>query len=201
MSIGASSVRNIKDCHRGLPRYFSIPHQAGHLIASLFTLYSSHLVTREANIGGYSGYIFTLYVILAPVKEKTVRAVVHAVVTKLICEHPALRVLLNDNGAEFRNTILQEICTQFGITQTFTVAYHLPRKGLVERTNRKFLDVLRPVVGRLLGTWGDWLSQVAATINATICESTGQAPHFSVFVIEKRLPHALLMVASHFHDF
>ncbi len=116
----------------------------------------------------------------------------HAVLTKLICEHSAPLVLLSDKGAEFRNLVLQEICSPFGITQTFTVAYHPASNGLVERTNRRILDVLRPIVGRLLGTWEDWLPQVAATINATVCESTGQTPSFVVFGVEKRLPHDLL---------
>ncbi len=126
--------------------------------------------------------MFSRYVILAPIKEKTARAVAHAVVTKLICERTAPRVLLSDNGAEFRNKVLAEICTQFGITQTFTVAYHPSSNGLVERTNHKILETLRPIVGKFIGTWEDWLPQVAATINASVCESTGQTPHFIVYV-------------------
>ncbi len=112
--------------------------------------------------------------------------------TKLICEHTAPRVLLSDNGAEFRNKVLAEICRQFGITQTLTVAYHPASNGLVERTNRKILEVLRPIVGRLLGTWEDWLPQVAATINSSVCKSTGQSPHYIVYGVSKRLPHDLL---------
>ncbi len=136
--------------------------------------------------------MFSSYVMLAPIKEKTARAVAHAVVTKLICEHSTPRVLLSDNGAEFRNSVLQETCSQFGITQAFTVAYHPASNGIVERTNRKILDVLRPIVGSLLEAWEDWLPQVAATINAMVCESTGQFLHFVVFGVEKRLPHDLL---------
>ncbi len=75
--------------------------------------------------------MFSCYVILAPVKEKMAHAVAHAVVTKLICEHTAPWVLLSGNSAEFRNKVLAEICTQFGITQTFTVAYHPTSSGLV----------------------------------------------------------------------
>ncbi len=101
--------------------------------------------------------MFARYVILAPIKEKTARAVAHDVVTKLICEHTAPWVLLSDNGAEFRNKVLAEICTQFGITQTFTVANHPASNGLVERTNRKILETLRPIVGKFIGTWEDWL--------------------------------------------
>ncbi len=55
------------------------------------------------------------------------------------------RVFLSDNGAEFRNKVLQEICSQFGISQTFTAAYHPPSDALIEGTNKKSLDVLRPI--------------------------------------------------------
>ncbi len=136
--------------------------------------------------------MFSRYVILAPIKEKTARAVAHAVVTKLICEHTAPRVLLSDYGAEFRNKVLAESCTQFGITQTFTVAYHPASNGLVERNNRKILETLRSIVGKFIGTWEDWLPQVAATINASVCESTGQTLHFIVYGVQKRLPYDLL---------
>ncbi len=126
------------------------------------------------------------------IKEKSARAVAHAIVTKLICDHSAPRVLLSDNGAEFRSKVLAEICSQFGINQNFTVAYHPASNGLVERSDRKNLEILRPIVGRQIGTWEDWIPQVAATVNATVCESTGQSPHYIVYSTPKRLPYALL---------
>ncbi len=129
---------------------------------------------------------------MAPIKEKTAKNVVHALVSKLICEFSSPRVLLSDNGAEFRNRFLQEICNQFGINHTFTVAYHPISNGLVERTNRKILEVLRLVVCSLLHSWEDWLPHVAASINSSLCESTGQSPHFIILGIEKRLPYDLL---------
>ncbi len=101
-------------------------------------------------------------------------------------------MLLSDNGAEFRNALLAEICKQFNIKQTFTVTYHPSSNGLVERANRKILDVLRPIVGRLVGTWEDWVSHVAASINSSVCESTGKTPYSIVYGREKRLPYDLL---------
>ncbi len=135
---------------------------------------------------------FSRYVILAPLREKSARAVVHAIVTKLICEHSAPQVLLSDNGAEFRNKVLVEICRQFGIRQTFTVAYHPASNGLVERSNRKILEILRPIVAGHPRAWEDWIPQVAATINASVCDSTGQLPHYIVFGGPKHLPYDLL---------
>ncbi len=57
--------------------------------------------------------MFSRYVLLAPIKEKTAKNVAHAIVSKLICEFSAPRVLLSENGAEFRNRLLREICNQF----------------------------------------------------------------------------------------
>ncbi len=54
--------------------------------------------------------------------------------------------MLSDNGAGFRNAVVSEICSQFGIKQTFTAACHPASNGLVERDNRKILEVLRPIV-------------------------------------------------------
>ncbi len=62
----------------------------------------------------------------------------------------------------------------------------------MERANRKFLDVLRPVVTGLQHTWEDWLAYVAASINSHVCESTGPSPHYIIFGVEKRLPYDLL---------
>ncbi len=132
------------------------------------------------------------YVVLASLKDKTAAAVAHALITNLFCPYSTLRVLLSDNGTEFRNALLEEICKQFNIKQTFTVTYHSASNGLVERANRKILDALRPVVGGLLETWEDWVPHVAARINGSVCESTGQSPFYIVYGMEKRLPYDLL---------
>ncbi len=86
--------------------------------------------------------------------------------------------------AEFRNTVVAEICSQFGITQTFTAAYHPASNGLVERANRKILEVLRPTVKDLLDYWKDWLPHIAALINSSINDSTGKSPHYILFGVE-----------------
>ena len=135
---------------------------------------------------------FSRFVVLAPLQNKTAGAVAHALITHLFCPYSTPRVLLSDNGAEFRNALLDEICQQFNIKQTFTVTYHPSSNGLVERANRKVLDVLRPIVGGLLETWEDWIAHVAASINSSECESTGRSPYSIIYGREKRLPYDLL---------
>ncbi len=132
------------------------------------------------------------YVVLAPVKDKSAKSVAHALITHLFFPFSTFKVLLSDNGTEFRNQLSEEICKQIGIKQCFTVSYHPASNGLKGRANRKILDVLRPVVSGLQHTWEDWLAYVAASINSRVCESTGQSPHYIIFGFEKRLPYDLL---------
>ncbi len=101
-------------------------------------------------------------------------------------------MLLSDNGAEFRNAMSTEICSQYNIKQTFTVAYHPESNELVERANRKILDALPPVVNNLQDNWEDWLPQVTACMNSSINESTGKSPHYIMYGVDKRLPYDLL---------
>ncbi len=72
------------------------------------------------------------------------------------------QVLLPDNGSEFKKQALADICPEYGVKQTFITAHHPACNGLVERTNRKILEILRDLFGRLLEIWEEWPSQVVA---------------------------------------
>ncbi len=132
---------------------------------------------------------FSRFVVLAPLRNKTTTAIAHALITHLTCPYTTPRVILSDNGAEFRNQLLSDICSVYGIKQTFTVAYHPSSNGLVERANRKILDALRPVVSSLYDNWEDWLPHVKACINSSLCESTGKTPHYILYGVDKILPY------------
>ncbi len=121
-----------------------------------------------------SGYILVCidhlsrFVVLAPLRDKSAVSVAHALVSHLTCPYTTPRVLLTDNGTEFKNQILADICSQYGVKQMFLTAHHPASNGLVEHTYRKILEILRHLSGDLHETWEDWLSQVAASINQSI---------------------------------
>ena len=130
---------------------------------------------------------------LAPLQNKSANAVVHALVTHLLCPYTTPIVLISDSGTEFKNDILHNICQQYHITQTFVSVQHPASNGLVERANKKILDVLRHVVSQLHDSWQDWLPHVAASINGSINASTGKTPHYIIYGTEKRLPYDVLL--------
>ena len=58
---------------------------------------------------------FSRFVVLAPLKTKSAVEVAHALITHVICPFTTPKVLLSDNGTEFRNQVLEEICRQYNI--------------------------------------------------------------------------------------
>ncbi len=83
--------------------------------------------------------LLSRYVALAPLKHKSVKFVAHALVTHIFCPYSAPRVLLSDNGTEFRNQLLEGISNQFLVNHCFIVIYHPASNGFVERANRIML--------------------------------------------------------------
>ncbi len=110
-----------------------------------------------------SGYIlvcvnhFSRIVFLASLRDKSAATVAHALVSHLICPYTTPRVFLTDNGTYFKNQALADICVEYGVKQTFITAHHTASNGLVERTNRKIVEILRLLSGRLHETWKYWL--------------------------------------------
>ncbi len=129
------------------------------------------------------------FVVLPPLRNNSAATVAHAIVSHLICPYTTLRVLLSDNGTEFKNQILADICSKYNMKQTFVTARHPASNGLVERTNRKVLEILRHLAGHLHEMLKDWLSQVAASINGVVSSSPGKTPHNIIFIYDKRLPY------------
>ena len=135
---------------------------------------------------------FSRFVVLIPLPNKAPQTVAHGLVSQFICPYTTPHILLSDNGSEFNNKILHRICQEFHIKQTFIVAHHPASNGLVERTNKKILDVLRHFAGDYHDSWEDWLPHVAACINSSLCSSTGKAPFFAIYGYDKRLPYDVL---------
>ena len=52
----------------------------------------------------------------------------------------------SDNGSEFKNTRIDELCDEFGIRHQFSAKYTPQSNGLVERKNRILIDMARSMV-------------------------------------------------------
>ena len=130
--------------------------------------------------------------IFVPSKDKSAKSVANALLNNLICPFTTPRALLSDNGTEFNNAIIEELCQNFKIKKCNINVYHPSSNGLVERANRKVLEIIRHLVGSDSDAWDEWIPQVASSINCSVNESIKESPHFVIFGSEKRVPYDLL---------
>jgi transposase InsO family protein len=52
----------------------------------------------------------------------------------------------SDNGSEFKNTWIDELCDEYGIKHQFSAKYTLQSNGLVEKKNRILIDMARSML-------------------------------------------------------
>jgi hypothetical protein len=57
-----------------------------------------------------------------------------------------IRKVRSDNGSEFKNTRIDELCDEFGIIHQFLAKYTPQSNGLVERKNRTLIDMIRSML-------------------------------------------------------
>jgi len=84
----------------------------------------------------------TRYAIAAPVKDKTARTVADALLQHVLLVHGPARRLLSDNGKEFKNVVVAELCRLTNMARVFTSPYNAQCDGMVERFNRTLLKML-----------------------------------------------------------
>ena len=90
----------------------------------------------------------TRYTELIPLKDKSAKECALALFNNIFCRYTAPEMILSDNGLEFRNALLNELCETFGVNKVYIMPYHPEGNGMVERNNRKLLDVLRHTIGQ-----------------------------------------------------
>ena len=97
-------------------------------------------------------------------------------------------VMHSDQGREFENNLMQELCLLCGAHKTQTTPHHPASDGLVERFNRTLLMMLAMFVGENRDNWDDLLPAVMMAYRRSVHESTGFSPYRLMFGEECTLP-------------
>jgi len=117
----------------------------------------------------------TRYAIAAPVKDKTAKAVAAALLQHVLLIHGPARRLLSDNGKEFKNVVVAELCRLTNMARVFTSPYHAQCDGMVERFNRTLLKMLGCYVEKGQKDWDvhlPWMIYAYNTSHSTTHEVT-----------------------------
>jgi transposase InsO family protein len=152
-----------------------------------------HVTSKSGNV-----YILTIldhfskHCEAIPLRNKEAITVARALFDVVFTRYGFPLQLLSDQGLEFENGLLKELCRLTGIEKLRTTAYKPSTNGAVERFHRTLNSMLAKVVREDQRDWDVKLQSVMAAYRASAHESTGFSPNFLMFGRENRAPIDLL---------
>ena len=125
------------------------------------------------------------YTEIVPIKDRTSVSVAEALRHRTNTSHSCPQTLLSVNALEFTSQLLNKLYKYYNIKTCNIVAHKPSSNGLVERTNKKIIEILRTLITPKTVNWDWWLDDIQLTINNTINSSTGETPHFLLYGVER----------------
>ena len=116
------------------------------------------------------------------IEDKTAITIVR-ILRKLFYNEGPPAILQSDNGTEFKNSLVAELCRRFRVKQNFSRPRNPQANGGIERLNqtiKKFLAKRCCEVGNLL--WTRYLDEIIYEYNTKIHRSSCKTP----FQVQKR---------------
>ena len=71
-----------------------------------------------------------------------------------------IKKVRSDNGSEFKNTRVDDLCDEFGIRHQFSDKYTPQSNGLVERKNRTLIDMARSMLSEYNASHSFWAEAI-----------------------------------------
>lgn len=161
----------------------------------------AHTDICMASVTSKEGHIGFLTVIEArsgfawvfPIKDKTKMTAARLLYRVFLEAGTMIRELVSDQGKEFLNDVIQDLCALFAVKKIDTSAYHPQSNGIAERRNEMIMASLTTWVNAKQDNWHEGLEAVQFVLRATPREDTGLSPFFCVYGREPSLPHDAFM--------
>ena len=97
--------------------------------------------------------MFSKWVEAFPLRVTDSETLAKVLVDEIVCRYGVPQCLHSDQGTNFNSEVITSLCTQLGIEQTRTTAYHPQANGQVERFNRTLESMLSKVVNENQKDW------------------------------------------------
>ena len=125
--------------------------------------------------------------------DKTAISVADAFLSNIVCRFGMPSVIHSDQGREFENKVMHELCLLGGSHKTKTTPYHPESDRLVEGFYQTLLMMLAMFAGENKDNWDDLLPAVMMAYRSSVHESTGFSPYRLMFREKCTLPMDIVL--------
>lgn len=136
----------------------------------------------------------TKFVVAAPIQFKDAKTVAETLVKEFILKYGIFKILKSDQGTEFTNKLMKEICELLKINQKFSTPYHHETLGTNERNHRVLNEYILAFAEDM--AWDIWIPYYTFAYNTTPHVDNNYTPYELVFGKLPYLPDDILHINS-----
>ena len=121
------------------------------------------------------------FTFLRPLRDKSAVSVA-AVALQIEADFGRIGTLSSDNGTEFANSLMEEVCDIMGTARGFSLPYYPQGNGLAERAVGTFSRLLKKWLEGDLETWAPLLPAAQVALNTRVAQTHGSTPFAAMFL-------------------
>ncbi|KAM2252327.1 hypothetical protein FF2_006669 [Malus domestica] len=119
-----------------------------------------------------------------PLKEVKKETVVRFIKEHIIHRYGMSRYIVTDNGKQFSNRLVDELCEKYKFKQHKSSMYHALANGLAEAFNKTLCNLLKKVIGRTKKDWHERIGEALWAYRMTYRTPTQATPYSLVYGVE-----------------
>ena len=145
---------------------------------------------------------FTRYALAVVTKYQMAKTVAKVFYEHFIAVFRVPTKLLSNRGANFTSTLVEELCSAFGIQKCRTMAYHAQCNGQVECFHQTLFHMIGKLSHDKKAQWEQHLPELLQAYNSTWSVVTSYLLHYLMFGRCPHLPvdYYFLMVSAYEHS-
>ena len=137
--------------------------------------------------------MLTGFTVAIPIKDKSANTVCDAYRAHIYCTFGGSARILTDNGTEFKNEQMEELCGQLNIKRVYSPVYTPEANGRLEAWHRFFKACVAKHIRGNAAEWDKVVPLAAAAYNFFPCQAAGESPFVLMFGRDPITPFAKLL--------
>ena len=137
--------------------------------------------------------MLTGFTIAVPIKNKNVETICDAYRNHVYCTFGGSSRILTDNGSEFKNQEMKEVCESLGVKHIFSPVYTPESNGRLEGWHRFFKACIAKHIHGSGVKWDELVPLAVSAYNFFPCQSSKESPFVLMFGRDPITPVAKLL--------
>ena len=137
--------------------------------------------------------MLTGFTIAVPIKNKNAETICEAYQDNIYCVFGGSSRMLTDNGSEFKNKEMQEVCDTLGLKLIFSPVYTPQSNGCLEGWHRFFKACIAKHIRGGGVEWDELVPLAVSVYNFFPCQSSKELPFILMFGRDPIMPVAKLL--------